>query len=273
MWLCSDAQFGGGVEAHRHADERRRRRTHRRCSRRPCRTRAAARARSADSRAGPRSPRAAPRRHGARRAARSSRTRRPRHWPRPRSPRSRQRRRGSPRRREIDRTSCRGPPRGSVRISPASSRVRGSSSATTTCSWSACAPPPTAPRPSRVGTPSPAVKLPSLPPPTSADVSGGIPRSAATACARREERGRGRCAPAAAGSARRGPREPSPAHGTSMRGCRHPHVPAPPSSTPASRRARPPLAGTVLTVVPAESTVGVTLVPASASPSAAIAST
>jgi len=34
------------------------------------------------------------------------------------------------------------------------------------CSWLACAPSPIPPRPSRVGIPRPAVKLPSEPPPT-----------------------------------------------------------------------------------------------------------
>src|SRR6266436_409143 len=38
-------------------------------------------------------------------------------------------------------------------------------------SWTACAPSPTPPRPSRVGIPSPAVKFPSEPPPTAASLS------------------------------------------------------------------------------------------------------
>ena len=46
------------------------------------------------------------------------------------------------------------------------SRARSTIVSTSTYSWSAWAPPPTAPSPSRVGTPIAAVKLPSLPPPT-----------------------------------------------------------------------------------------------------------
>ena len=62
--------------------------------------------------------------------------------------------------------------------SAATRAVAPGSSAINTCSWSACAPPPTAPRPSRVGVPTPAVKLPSDPPPTAAAVNGGRPEFA-----------------------------------------------------------------------------------------------
>ena len=46
--------------------------------------------------------------------------------------------------------------------------------ATSTYSWSEWAPPPTAPRPSSVGTPTAAVKLPSLPPPTATPTIEGV---------------------------------------------------------------------------------------------------
>ena len=53
--------------------------------------------------------------------------------------------------------------------------TRPGSSATSTCSSSAWAPPPTAPSPSNVGVPTPAVKLPSDPPPTATPVNEGRP--------------------------------------------------------------------------------------------------
>ena len=83
-----------------------------------------------------------------------------------------------------------------------------------------------------------------------------------------------RAPPAADGSGRRRPRELAPAHRTSSA-----RMPASTRSCsaigPGARRRRRTTrdAGTVLIVVPAASTVGVTVVPASASPSAAIAST
>src|SRR5690606_34911821 len=59
--------------------------------------------------------------------------------------------------------------------SPSRSAVRSGMCCTSTCSSSPWAPPPTAPRPSSVGTPSPAVKLPSEAPPTPTAVSGALP--------------------------------------------------------------------------------------------------
>ena len=54
----------------------------------------------------------------------------------------------------------------SWRRMPSRRRLGSGIVSTSTYSWSAWAPPPTAPRPSSVGTPTAAVKLPSLPPPT-----------------------------------------------------------------------------------------------------------
>ena len=51
------------------------------------------------------------------------------------------------------------------RQAPAIVAARGTSASISTCSWSAWAPSPIAPKPSSVGTPSAAVKLPSEPPP------------------------------------------------------------------------------------------------------------
>ena len=68
--------------------------------------------------------------------------------------------------------------------SAATSDARSGIASTTTCSWRACAPSPTAPRPSSVGTPMPAVKLPSLPPPTATPCSGASPSSSASFWAR-----------------------------------------------------------------------------------------
>src|SRR5258708_37492828 len=56
-------------------------------------------------------------------------------------------------------------------LCPAKRRARRGNSEITMCSWTACAPSPTPPSPSRVGMPSPAVKLPSEPPPTAASAS------------------------------------------------------------------------------------------------------
>ena len=61
--------------------------------------------------------------------------------------------------------------------SPASRRARSSMPDTDAHSWSACAPSPTAPSPSSVGTPAAAVKFPSLAPPTARDDNSGSPMS------------------------------------------------------------------------------------------------
>ena len=73
----------------------------------------------------------------------------------------------------------------SWRRRPASRRIRPGIVATSTYSSSAWAPPPTAPRPSSVGTPTAAVKLPSLPPPTATPTTDGSIRSASGNSARR----------------------------------------------------------------------------------------
>src|SRR2546423_770100 len=52
------------------------------------------------------------------------------------------------------------------------SAARPARAATSTCSWSACAPSPIAPRPSNVGTPRAAVKFPSEPPPVAPREAG-----------------------------------------------------------------------------------------------------
>ena len=62
----------------------------------------------------------------------------------------------------------------------ASSAARCGMTAAVTCSWSACGPPPTAPRPSRVGVPTPAVRFPSDAPPTATPRSGSSPSRPAT---------------------------------------------------------------------------------------------
>ena len=87
----------------------------------------------------------------------------------------------------VDAPAARGPDRGArgAGLGPqgsearaATSAARSGRSATSTCSSRACAPPPRGPRPSRVGIPAAAVKLPSEAPPTRAAPSSK-PRSPA----------------------------------------------------------------------------------------------
>ena len=78
-------------------------------------------------------------------------------------------------------------PRSSVAYvvkSPARSAPRRATSLTRMCSWAACAPSPSIPRPSSTGTPSPAAKFPSDAPPTACSPSSK-PSAAASARARR----------------------------------------------------------------------------------------
>src|SRR5690554_6709572 len=141
-----------------------------------------------------------------------------------------------------------------------------------TCSSAACAPPPTAPRPSSVGTPIPAVKLPSDAPPTAASVSGGRPSLAATslACwnsAADAVRSSGaRLAPPVTSTTAPGTTARKPWSAESTRACSAAVHILTSTDTDAS-------AGTVLVVVPDSSTVGVTVVPRSGSAKAAMAST
>jgi argininosuccinate synthase len=149
----------------------------------------------------------------------------------------------------------------------ATSRARSGIVDTSTCSCSAWAPPPTAPIPSRVGTPRAAVKLPSLPPPTT---TAPISSSCDRAMSRRY--------PAEPSGIGGRPTEPdtsieasgltgvSEAMAASTRAA---------SSGPVTRTSTRIVvsAGTTLSAVPARATVGVTVVPRSASPRAAIAST
>src|SRR5262249_37739596 len=73
-------------------------------------------------------------------------------------------------------------PRQSSRSRQARSAARPGKESMTMCSSTACAPAPRAPRPSSVGTPIAAVKLPSLPPPVEPSLSSsGIVRAIARA--------------------------------------------------------------------------------------------
>src|SRR5207253_1978555 len=120
--------------------------------------------------------------------------------------------------------------------------------------------PPTAPRPSRVGTPAPAVKLPSDPPPTSAPVRGGRPRSAATVAARSNN---DRDAEAGNGGRLGPPVTLTAVPSTAGRSDRTAASTLCCSSSLNARTStcnRAP-AGTVLIVVPADAVVGVTVVP------------
>ena len=151
--------------------------------------------------------------------------------------------------------------------SAASSAVRGTSSSSRTCSSSACAPPPTAPSPSSVGTPMPAVKLPSEPPPTDRL------RQLAQALPLGEPHAPSRTAPRRTSTSiggRFGPahRRSAPPRAASAPGRASPRAPGParPRSAPGRRCSARPPAGTVLVVVPADATVGVTVVPSSGTP-------
>ena len=131
---------------------------------------------------------------------------------------------------------------------------------------SAWAPPPTAPRPSSVGTPIAAVKLPSLPPPTATPVDRREP-----GCDRRLlERAANSSAEALAGIGGR-PMPPvtsSVAPGTVVVSDRIADSTRAVSSADSTRASTLIVAsaGTTLSAVPALATVGVTVVPAAGSP-------
>ena len=77
-------------------------------------------------------------------------------------------------------------------IRAVSRRVRSSMVAVSAHSWSAWAPPPVTPRPSSVGTPRAAVKLPSLPPPTATPTGSSTPDRRGRLTGEREQLGRRR---------------------------------------------------------------------------------
>ena len=155
---------------------------------------------------------------------------------------------------------------------PARRRVRSTIVDVSAYSWSAWAPPPMTPRPSSVGMPRAAVKLPSLPPPTATPTGSGRPRSTATFWASANSSAAadsgigGRLSPPSTSSRAAGSTGVSAAIAASSRSA------SPSSATRTSTRMRAS-AGTTLSAVPALATVGVTVVPSSGRASATMAST